>query len=223
MENLPVPDVVAEIAEQLLDQPCTGVLRVAVDGVDGVGKTTFADRLSGILVSRGRPTIRASVDGFHNPREYRYRLGRSSPEGFYRDSYDYPKFISLLLEPLSPGGSRLYRTAAFDHRVDEHVDAPVQTAPEDAIFIVDGIFLQREELRCFWDVVVFLDAPFEVTVPRGASRGPDFGSPDPDAISNRRYVEGQRLYFTEVGPWERATVVVDYSDLACPAIMAWRP
>lgn len=217
-----MPDVVVEVASRLVDRPVNGILRVAVDGVDGVGKSTFADRLAEVLKSFGRDTIRASVDGFHNPREHRYRLGKSSPEGFYRDSYDYAKLMSLLLEPLSPGGSRLYRTAVFDHREDRPVHTPTQTAPEGAILIVDGIFLQREGLRRFWDVSTFLDAPFNVTIPRGASRGSDFGSPDPAARSNRRYIEGQALYFAEVAPRERATVVIDYSDLSRPRVVSWQ-
>jgi len=49
-----------EIATQLADQAATPVLRVAVDGVDGVGKTTFADLLSEELQSAGREVIRAS-------------------------------------------------------------------------------------------------------------------------------------------------------------------
>src|SRR5687768_8892138 len=62
-------------------------LRVAIDGVDGVGKTTLANELVDPLRRRGRPVIRASIDGFHNPRSVRYRLGRSSPEGYYKDSF----------------------------------------------------------------------------------------------------------------------------------------
>jgi uridine kinase len=76
---------------------------MAVDGVDGVGKTTFADRL-GVAIERiGRPVIRSSIDGFHNPRELRYRRGRTSPEGFYLDSYDYAALRAHLLDPLGPG------------------------------------------------------------------------------------------------------------------------
>jgi len=64
------------------------VLRVGIDGVDGAGKTTFADELAAALAPFGRPVIRAGVDGFHHPRAVRYRRGRESPEGFFRDSYD---------------------------------------------------------------------------------------------------------------------------------------
>jgi uridine kinase len=85
--------------------------------------------------------------------------------------------------------------------------------------IVDGIFLQRPEIRHFWNLVIFLDAPFEVTVPRGARRGPDFGSPDPHAASNKRYVEGQKLYIAEAIPLEHASIVIDNSRLFSPFIV----
>ncbi len=54
----------------------TGWVRVAIDGVDGAGKTTFADELAQALTAAGRVTIRATVDGFHHARAHRYRRGR---------------------------------------------------------------------------------------------------------------------------------------------------
>jgi uridine kinase len=84
------------------------------------------------------------------------------------------------------------------------------------LVIADGIFLHRDELVGLWDWSIWLDVPFEVSVPRGAARGPGFGGPDPAAASNRRYVEGQRLYVARCAPRERATVVVDNTDLDAP-------
>jgi uridine kinase len=199
------------------------ILRMAVDGVDGVGKTTFADRLGSAVEQIGRPVIRSSVDGFHNPREIRYRRGRTSPEGFYLDSYDYAALRTHLLDPLGPGGSGVYCPAAFDHVTDAPLPAQTHLAAAGSVLILDGLFLHRQELRDFWDFSIFLDSPFDVTIPRGAARGPGWGgSPDPTAPSNRRYVEGQRIYLRESEPQSRANVVIDYSDLAAPVIMAWR-
>ena len=56
-------------------------VRVAIDGVDAAGKTMLADELTPLIEARGRPAIRASADGFHNPRVIRYRRGADSPEG----------------------------------------------------------------------------------------------------------------------------------------------
>lgn len=214
-----VLDEVCASAAGLYGEP---VLRIAIDGVDGVGKTTFADQLGQALVRCGRQVIRSSADGFHNPRAVRHRLGRGSPEGFYRDSYDYVSLRENLLVPLSPGGSRQYREAVFDHLTDSAVSAPWRTAPENAILVFDGLFLHRPELAEYWDFSVFLDAPFEVTVPRGASRGEGFGDPDPRAPSNQRYVEGNQMYFDEAQPKSRATVVVNCAELGAPSVVTWR-
>lgn len=204
------------VAGRILRTPAPFVLRVAIDGVDGAGKTTFADELAHVLADSGREVVRASVDGFHNPKSVRYRLGRVSPEGFYRDSYDYEALRAYLLEPLSPGGSGRYRTAVYDVRAETPVTVTEQQAQPGSLLLFDGIFLHRPELRGYWDLSVWLEVPFRVSVPRGAGRGPGYGSPDPDAESNRRYVEGQKLYLTECNPQAHATFVIDNADLMTP-------
>ncbi|ADI13230.1 uridine kinase [Truepera radiovictrix] len=207
------------VAERLLATPSPFVLRVAIDGVDGAGKTTFADELAPLLAP-SRAVIRASVDGFHHPREVRYRRGRTSPEGFYRDSYNYGALKRFLLDPLSPGGSGYYRTAVYDVEAERPVEVPEKLAAPGSVLLLDGIFLHRPELRDAWDVSVWLEVPFEVSVPRGAARGPGFGSPDPHAESNRRYIEGQRLYMSEAEPRRHATMVVNNEDVNAPYVVA---
>ena len=56
------------IAERIARLSPGRVARVAIDGVDGAGKTTFAEELADILRMLPREVIRASVDGFHHPR-----------------------------------------------------------------------------------------------------------------------------------------------------------
>jgi uridine kinase len=199
------------------------IVRVAIDGVDGAGKTTLADALAPLVSAQGRPAIRASVDDFHHPQAVRYARGRQSPDGFYLDSHDYEAFRRLLLDPLSPGGSGRYAARAFDHRIDAPVDSEVLQASPAAALIVDGIFLHRPELRSCWDLSIFLKVEFAVSVPRGAGRGRGFGSPEPEASSNRRYVDGQKRYLAECAPERRADIVIDYNDLREPGIVKWSP
>jgi uridine kinase len=198
------------------------ILRVGVDGVDGVGKTAFADALGRVIETLGRSVIRASVDGFHHPRKERYRRGRASPVGFYLDSYDYAALKRVLLDPLGPHGSRAYCPAIFDHVRDAPLPKRILAAEPDSVVIFDGIFLHRTELRDVWDLSIFLDAPFDITIPRGAGRGPGWGSPDVHAPSNQRYIEGQRLYLRECTPQKLANIVVDYSDFANPIVVTRR-
>jgi uridine kinase len=178
---------------------------------------TFADELADILRMRPRDVIRASVDGFHNPRAIRYRRGRSSPEGYYEDSFNYAALKEHLLDPLSPGGSRRYRAAAFDHITDTPVSIPEREASPSSILLFDGIFLHRLELYRYWDVSIFLQVDVAVAVARCARR--DGSSPDPLSAANRRYVEGQRLYLLACQPAKLATITIDNNNLSRPAFV----
>jgi len=211
-------DALTEIASVIAEIPLPHPIRVAVDGRDGAGKTALANDLVKPFRSLGREVIRASVDGFHNPREIRYQKGPTSPEGFFRDSYNYDALRDLLIEPLGPGGSRNYRTTAFDWRTDSPSFSPLKQAPENAILLFDGIFLLRPELIDLWDFKIFTDVAVEVGVARCADR--DGSSADPTAQANQRYVEGQKLYFVECDPKSRAHVVFDNNDWQHP-ILDW--
>lgn len=207
-------DLLEQTATYLVSVQCPHPLRVAVDGVDAAGKTTLADKLVQPLQTRGRPVIRASVDGFHNRRTERYRQGVNSPEGYYLDSYNYDAFIRNLLGPLGPGGDRQYRAAAFDLRADAPIDTPLRQAPVDGILLCDGIFLLRPELTHYWDVKIFVDVPFDVTVERAAQRDA-MALGGVEAARERywqRYVPGQRLYLSQCHPQSLADVIVDNTD-----------
>jgi len=214
-------DVLAAVGTAISGARRAGHVRfVGVDGVDGAGKTVFADALGDALREDGHPVVRVSVDGFHRPRVERYRRGARSPEGFFLDSYDYDAFRREVLRPLAPGGERRYRAAIRDVASDEVVDEPQRVAPADAVLVVDGIFLHRDELAGVWDVSVFLDVPFAETFARMAVRD---GCPaDPGDEANRRYVEGQRIYLARCEPASRATFVVDNTDPARPTVRTRR-
>ena len=182
-----------------------GRIIVAVDGVDGSGKTTFADELAPLVEQRGRQVIRASVDGFHNSRALRYVRGKDDPEGFFLDSYDYNCLRKFLLYPFRSGAA-IVDIARFDHRLNQKVRVSRRISPS-AVLLLDGIFLHRDELREFWGFSVFLAVPFEVSYSRMAER--DGSNPDPLAPGNRRYYEGQNIYLRSCKPEQRATVLID--------------
>ena len=197
-------------------------LRVAIDGIDAAGKTTLADELVCPLEERGRPVIRASIDGFHRPRADRHRRGADSPEGYYHDSFDYAAVRAALLVPLGPGGSRSYRRAVFDFRTDTPATAPNEEAPSQAVLLFDGVFLLRPELADLWDYRIFVDVAFDVALRRAMTRDqPLFGSAAAvEARYARRYVPGQRLYLAAVRPSEHADVVIDNNDPSNPRIIS---
>jgi uridine kinase len=148
----------------------------------------------------------------------RYRRGADSPEGYFLDSFDYTAIRSELLDPLGPGGTRRFRQAVFDYRSDRPVDVPHRTVPADAILLFDGVFLQRPEVAGSWDIRVWVEAPFDVTVPRAVSR--DAGGADQAAVIRAkyeaRYVPGQLMYMDQCRPRDMADILVNNADLNNP-------
>lgn len=210
-----VLDVVAAEIEALVGE---SVFKVGVDGVDGAGKTCFADELAERIASV--PVIRASVDAFHNPRAVRYARGAGSPEGYFRDSFNYSMLKALLLDPLSEGGSGRYCVAGFDYRRDEPVESPECVAVAPSVLIFDGIFLHRPELRDYWDYSVLLSVSTAESVRRCVARDGDGSqSLDPADALHRRYVKAQRLYLERCHPADLASRVIDNEVIERPGLL----
>jgi uridine kinase len=195
---------------------------VGLDGVDGAGKTVLGRELAALLAPH-REVHRVSVDGFHRPAALRYARGRT-PETFYRDQYDHDAIRARLVGAFRAG--RPWLPAQYDVEQEVALDLPLEPAPgSDALLVVDGIFLHRPELVDLWDATVFVDVPFEVSVPRGNARFGELTAEqaDPASDGNARYVGGQGLYLAEVVPTERATWVLDNTDLAAPVLRGSPP
>lgn len=207
----------SSLANSLLSHLGRGRQLIAIDGVDGSGKSTFAAKLIAEIL--GRPTILIHADDFLNSSEIRHAKGRSSPLGFWEDTYNYDALIANVLDPLSPDGTGLFSPIAYDVSNDEILKRQ-QTflAPSNAIVVIEGMFLHRDELASYWDASVFLDVPFAVTAARMSVR--NGSNPDPEHPSMNRYVGGQKLYFADSKPWERATLIVDNSDYTHPRLIA---
>jgi uridine kinase len=213
-------DLLSELVGRTTRVTRSHPVRVAIDGVDAAGKTTLADELVAPLERAGRVVIRASIDGFHHPAAVCYPVGRSSPEGYFRDSFNHAQLVKTLLAPLGPGGNRRYRRAIFDFGLDQPVEAPLEEASPGAVLLFDGVFLLRPGLRPYWDFSVFVRADVEVTVARAEARDHHlFGRTE--HMRQRyaeRYVPGQQQYLAEAQPERYASVVVDHNDAAHPRL-----
>lgn len=218
LPTTPTTTVWRALRDEVRQHYRAGRVVVAVDGYDGAGKTTFADGLASAFAEDGSAVFRASIDDFHRPRAERYARGRTSPEGFYRDSFDYATFRRVLVDPFREGwqtsATTGFQLAAFDLGRDAPLASAWVTAPRDAVLIVDGIFLNRPELRGLWNWSVWLDVPVDVVFQRMAQR--DGTDPDFLAPSNTRYREGQELYEREAEPRLAASAIVDNTDFDHP-------
>ena len=213
--------LVEQVAHLIAATKRTHPLRVAIDGVDAAGKTTLANELVGPLEKLKRPVIRASIDGFHNPRLIRYRRGKDSPEGYFYDSFDLEAMKTYLLKPLGPDGNGQYQTAVFDFRTDSRIFSAKQQAQTNSILLFDGVFLLRPEIAGCWDFTVFLDVDFDVVIERAAQRDLAlFGSAEQTRERYRtRYIPGQKIYLNTCQPRARADVLIDNNNPMTPRIL----
>jgi uridine kinase len=209
LQVLSKAEVITGLADEILHNYGKGRAIVAVDGLDGAGKTRFADALAAQLGIGNRAVFRASIDDFHWPRARRYARGRDSAEGFYLDSYDYETFKRVLVEPFRTGWIGSFVLKAFDLKRDVPFEPVWSSGPKDAILVVDGIFLNRPALKGLWNYSIWLDVEPEVAVDRMLDRdGPETNA--------ERYTGGQELYLKEAKPRESVTAIINNNDYDHP-------
>ncbi|WKZ35466.1 MAG: hypothetical protein QY332_17785 [Anaerolineales bacterium] len=211
-----------ELTQTIISSKRTVPLRVGIDGIDAAGKTSLANELADELKNLGHPVLRASIDGFHNPKEIRRQRGSLSPEGYYYDSFNYNLLTTHLLQPLEPQGNRRIRLSAFDFKTEQETAAEEQTATNDHILIFEGVFLFRPELIRYWDVKFFVEIGFETSLNRALERDQYlFGSKgEIEKRYNERYIPGQKIYLEAEHPQEKADIVIDNNDFMNPAIIS---
>jgi len=212
--------VLHELSGLILDSKQSWPLRVGIDGIDAAGKTFLSNELAAHLRAKGAEVLRASIDGFHNPKQIRQQRGALSPQGYYHDSFNYPLLKEYLLEPLAPAGKRLCRASAFDFKSDSPTLAEELCVTDGCILLFEGVFLFRPELLAEWDLKIFVDIDFQTSLERALQRDLElFGNQQEITRRYReRYIPGQQLYLESVKPKTRADIIFDNRDFMNPGI-----
>lgn len=193
---------------------------VGIDGIDCAGKTTLADELRDELVRRGIPVVRASIDGFHRPREQRLAKGSLSPEGYYEDSFDYPSLTDQFLNPIKGATSTVsVISSLYDWTSEEQRDQRLEVTT-DSVVLFEGVFLYRPEIDGFWDFRVFVDIPLSVSLDRGVVRDAEHFGGEEGARERyvKRYIPGQEFYLREVAPRSKANVIIHNENPHSPRV-----
>lgn len=142
-------ELAKKIAALKKDHP----LLVAIDGVDGAGKSFFANNLSSALMltlnnaGQDRTIFQSSVDFFHNPRLIRRPPQVEEWRSFYENSFNYSALKELLLDPLAQSKEGCVTLKYFDHKTDQPLSDENVSFKKHDILIFDGIFIHRPELR----------------------------------------------------------------------------
>ncbi|WP_341720873.1 uridylate kinase [Micromonospora sp. FIMYZ51] len=214
-------ELLAELSRLVLSVIRPHPVRVAIDGCSAAGKTTLADELAEVLRARTeRTVIRVGIDYFKRAVALRTAYPMDSPESYYLDSWDNAAIRDRLLLPLGPGGNRRYRTALLDPAGVTPADDVPRAAPDDAVLLADGVFLQRPELDGYWDLRIYVDVGLDTVLRRGVARDQTWmgSAAEAEHRYHTKYLPGERRYLDEVRPRERAQLVVDNEDPARPVL-----
>lgn len=182
-------DVMAQLVDELLHNYGRGRALVAVDGDPGLTGALAAD-IAEELGRRGHAAFRASAADFARPRGE-----RSGAPTAYADGIDHSVLRRILIEPFRMGGGAAFVTAAYDVAREAPVPAKWRSGPDDAILLVDGLYLLRPELRGLWNASIRVDGP------------PGLGSSSPQITE-----EDHRRYSAETDVRRVATILMDASD-----------
>ena len=213
--------LVCEIANIINNIKLPHPIRVAIDGPGNAGKTTFANEIAEQLKLLNRNVIRSTIDGFHNPPEFRRRQGQFSPKGYLEDSHNYPSIIKYLLEPLGPNGTLEYKESIYDFKVSQPTNSKLKRASKNSILIFDGIFLFKEELINYWDYKIYIDASFDITTQRAIERDSElFGGEDKVIeLYKKRYIPGHGMYLSLYEPIQVSDITLNNNNYQKPTII----
>lgn len=222
--------VLGQLVELILGFERQHPVRVAIDGRSGAGKSTLCEELAALIRARGQAAIQVSSDDFYGLWLDKHNRRLLTAETLYSGAYDYATLRSLVLGPLGPGGSRRYRARWHDGWNEGEIREPERVAPDDAVLLVEGVFLMRPGLDEHWDVRIYLDIDVAQTLERGIERDLTLEDPavreskraDRVRVYEERYIPAEERYFREVDPAGRAEVVIDNRVLDAPGIVVRR-
>ena len=200
----------------------TGRSLLAIDGIDGSGKSVLAERLAIATASAGLQTVTLAVDDFRRPVDW-HAGGRLEADIYYDDYYDLPLLDRCLAAFMA--GSPSVEIPVFDpaaHRIDGHRTITFAGAE---LAIVEGVFALRLTSVSTAAGLIYLRASFSAARERIVARDTARGR-DPADVHHRitaRYFPSQERYLGAFDPMGRADVLVDHEESGTLRVARFRP
>lgn len=168
---------------------------IAIDGLDGSGKSYFAVALAAAAEAAGLPTLVLHVDDYRRPVVFEGQSAEGEAALYYDRYYDFPALGDAL--------------AAF-----------LAGAADGSLAVVEGVFVLRARLPAETPLVVLEVSPAEARrriLERDRAKGRT-----PEEIARRierRYFPAQARYRAAFDPVARADILVDNDDWIRPRVV----
>jgi uridine kinase len=191
---------------------------IAVDGLDGSGKSTFAQQVVAALASDGLVAALFRVDDFRRPVDWARAGPRPTEADLYYDEYYDLDGLERALQAFAAGATSV-TIPRFDPATEGLDGARELPLAGASVAVVEGVFALRVPSAAA-GLVIYLEVDraearrriIERDLRKGRSR---------EAIQHRidaRYFPAQDRYHAAFDPCGRAAVVLDNRALGAPRI-----
>jgi phosphoglycolate phosphatase-like HAD superfamily hydrolase/uridine kinase len=186
---------------------------IGINGIDGAGKTEFAEALGKNLKANGYETQLIHLDDFHNPRTIRYS-GSNQAESYYNKSFNIKLIVDKLLSPIKKKKPLSLNLKVLNLDTDKYEAEREYYVNQDTIVILEGVFLYRKELASYTDYKVFLDIRPEESKRRAIIRDSEANVKKYD----EKYLPAQVKYIEKYPPTKVVDMIIDNTDCEYPSI-----
>jgi len=170
----------------------------AVDGYSASGKSTLARALLRAL----EPAYVVHGDDFYRPMDETVRSSLGARAG-YLSYYDLERLEAQVLRPLSQGVRATYQKYDWEtNRLGAWETVPPEGAAPEGVFIVEGLYVARPDLRPYYDVVLWVETPRDLRWKRQLARN------DAPRAWLERWDAAERYYDEHTQPAHRADLVI---------------
>ncbi|MBQ8175550.1 MAG: uridine kinase [Oscillospiraceae bacterium] len=182
-------------------------LIIGIDGLGGAGKSTVSEAVYGQLCRDGYNVTLLHIDDFIHPRSVRYNNSIAEWECYYNIQWRYDYLVDEVIQPIKSG---VFKGAIelYDKGNDTYYlsNADISVG---SIIIIEGVFLQREELRDLFDFMIYIDISESVRLERVLERDGYIGNKGQiKAKYDNRYFPAERYYVEKCLPAMNADYVI---------------
>ncbi|MBO0588830.1 uridine kinase [Sporosarcina sp. E16_8] len=176
---------------------------IGIDGLGGSGKTMYANKLQQQLEG----SVILHLDDFVHKKEVRYNKNYEEWYCYYHLQWRYDYLIKKILLPLKSGLDVNDTIEAYNRETDSYILRKIEI-PVGKSVIIEGVFLQRPELRPYFDTVIYLELDKETRLKRISDRDIYMGNTEEIALKyEQRYFPAEEKYLEQCNPLALADVI----------------
>lgn len=181
---------------------------IGIDGLGGAGKTTFSESLYKILQQHKYTVQTLHLDDFIHKISIRYNPKIDDVECYYNVQWRYNYLVKNVLEPFKLHNRIEGIIEIYDKDNDKYNHKHINLS-KDPVLLIEGIFLQRVELKKYFDFVIYMDTPKDIRFQRVLDRDKYIG--DIEQIISKyknRYFPAEEKYESQYSPRENADFLI---------------